>query len=283
MIHAAAEARERCFDHPHRRATRKCFRCARGMCDECAKEWRHADGSRPACETCIAELEELDRITHIPAKERVRRFGVSTRNFLIGLAIVAVLCVPGYFVVRRLMSTPISPEEFARFRYAAAGTFETEEGVNVLSTVLNARVVGATSEDPDHPAKRLIDEYVGTAYPGWRTVGSQFPQEVVFETGQPSRVEKVNVQQQPDEPPDTDVKEFEVLVSTQSPDGPWQSVGRFTAQQAPDVQRFTFPGVQAHWIKLRVLSNYGGPYASLGEFDAYVLPQGPLARPTATP
>ena len=34
---------------------------------------------------------------------------------------MGLLAVPGYFVVKNLMSTPITPEEFARFRYAAAG------------------------------------------------------------------------------------------------------------------------------------------------------------------
>lgn len=279
MIHAAAEARERCQNHPHRRATRKCFRCLRGLCDECVREYR----GQPACEGCIAELDELERITHIPAKERVRRFGLSLRNFLIGLLIVGILAVPASFVVRRLMSTPISPEEFARFRYAAAGSFETEEGTNVLSTVLGAKVVSATSDLPEYPARRLIDEYVGTAYTGWRSDGAQFPQEIVFETGQITRPEKINVQQQPGEPPDTYVKEFEVLVSTESPDGPWQSLGRFTAQPIPDVQRYFLDRpLPAHYVMLRVLSNYGGSYASLGEFDAFVLPRNPLLQPSPT-
>src|ERR1051325_4927551 len=186
MIHAAAEGRERCYNPPHRRATRKCFRCMRGMCDECALEWR----GQTACAECIAELEELDRITHVPPRERVRRFGLSLRNFAVGLAIVAVLAVPASFVVKNLMSTPISPEEFARFRYAAAGSFETEEGVMILSTVLGSHVLSATSEQEGYPAKRLIDEYYGNGFSGWRSADATFPQEVVIEAAQPSRVEK---------------------------------------------------------------------------------------------
>jgi hypothetical protein len=279
MIHAAAEARERCYNHTHRRATRKCFRCLRGMCDECARGWR----GQPACDQCISELEELDRITHVPPRERVRRFGLSLRNFVIGMAILAILAIPASFVVRRLMSTPITPEEFARFRYAAGGTFETEEGTNVLSTVLGARVVSATSDIPEYPARRLIDEFVGTAYSGWRSDEARFPQEVVVDVGQLTRPEKINVQQQPEEPPETHVREFEVEVSDASPEGPWQSVGRFTAQQVPEIQRFLIERpLQARWIKLKVLSNYGGPYASLGEFDAFILPRGPFAQPSPT-
>jgi hypothetical protein len=280
MLHAAAEARERCYNHTHRRATRKCFRCMRGMCDECMREWR----GQPACQECIDELEEFERITHITPRERVRRFGLSLRNFAIGLLILAILAVPASLVVRRLMSQPISPEEFARFRYAASGTFETEEGTNVLSTVLGAKVVSATTDDPEFPARRLIDEFVGVAYSGWRTDGAVFPQEVVFDPSQPVRIEKVNVQQQVGEPPETGVRDFEVQVSMDSPDGPWQTVGRFTASQAQDVQRFLLSQpATARYVRLRVLSNYGGPYASLGEFDAYLLPRGPFAQSSTTP
>lgn len=280
MLHAAAEARERCYNHPHRRATRKCFRCMRGMCDECARELR----GQAVCQECIEEIEALHRIEHPPTSERVRRVGLSVRNFLIGVAILAILAVPASFVVKRLMSQPISPEEFARFRYAAAGTFETEEGTNILSTVLGAKVVSATSDDPEHPPRRLIDEYVGAAYSGWRSDGAVFPQEVVFDPSQPVRFEKVNLQQQPGEPPETDVKDFEVQVSLDSPDGPWQTVGRFTATQAQDVQRFPLnQAAGARYIKLRVLSNYGGPYASLGEFDAYLRPRGPFAQSSPSP
>jgi hypothetical protein len=280
MIHAAAEARERCFNHTHRRATRKCFRCMRGMCDECAREW----SGQPACDPCIVELEELERITHIPPRERVRRFGLSLRNFLIGVAILAILAVPASFVVRRLMSTPITPEEFARFRYAASGTFETEEGTNVLSTVLGARVVVASSDLPEYPARRLNDEFVGPAYTGWRSDGAVFPQEVVFDVGQPTRPEKINVQQQPGEPPETGVKDFEVEGSLESPNGPWQPLGRYTAQPIPELQRFLIERpLPARFIRLKVLSNYGGPYASLGEFDAFILPRSPFAQPSVTP
>jgi hypothetical protein len=279
MIHAAAEARERCFNHTHRRATRKCFRCLRGMCDECVREWT----GQPVCDPCILELEELERITHIPPRERVRRFGLSLRNFVIGMAILAILAVPASFVVRRLMSTPITPEEFARFRYAASGTFETEDGTNVLSTVLGARVVVASSDLPEYPARRLIDEFVGTAYTGWRTEDASFPHVIVVDVGQLTRPEKVNVQQQPDEPPETHVKDFEVEGSTESPEGPWESMGRFTAQPIPEVQRFMLERpLPARWIRLKVLSNYGGPYASLGEFDAFILPRSPFAQPSPT-
>ena len=276
MIRAASEIRQRCFNHPHRRATRQCARCKRGMCEECARE----RGEGQLCELCQAEVTERERIEHPPIEERVRRAGHSLRNLLVGLAIVGVLAVPGYYVVKNLMSTPITPEEFARFRYAAAGSFDTPEGVNTLSTVLGAKVLSATSAQEGFPERRLIDEYVGAGFPGWRSADAGLPQEVVFETGQPTRIEKVVLTQQPTEPPETFVREFEVQVSTASPDGPWRTIGRWSLDQSLDPQRFLFDAADARYIKLRVLSNYGGPYVSLGEFDAYVLPKGPFGQAT---
>lgn len=276
MIKAGSELRQRCYNHPHRRGTRQCFRCRRGMCDQCALE----QSGQTICEHCQEELVALDELTHIPVKERVRRAGVGVRNWTIGLGILAVLAIPGYFVVKNLMSTPITPEEFARFRYAASGSFETPEGVMVLSTVLGGKVVSATSEQPEFPARRLIDEYYGSGFGGWRSADAAFPQEVVIQTSQPTRVEKVLLVNQPGEPPETGVREFEVLVSTESPDGPFRSIGRWTLQQGEEPQRFQFDAVPAAWVKVRVLSNYGGPYTSLAEFDAYLLPQGPFGAQT---
>jgi hypothetical protein len=248
------------------------------MCDECAKE----RGDSQLCENCESELAELDRINNVPVRERVRRAGVSFRNFLIGLAVLAVLAVPASMVVRNLMSQPITPEEFARFRYAAGGTFETEEGVNTLSTVLGGKVLSATSSEPGYEEKRLIDEYVGPGYPGWRSADATYPQEVVFQLSQPTKIEKINVQQQPTEPRESWMKEFEVQVATASPDGPWRTIGRWSMEQTDEIQRYQFDAVDAYYVKLRVLSNYGGPYVSLGEFDAYILPRGPFGlQPTA--
>lgn len=276
MIKAASEIRQRCLNHPHRRAVRQCYRCRRGLCEACVQ----ATDQQPICDTCRLELAELHRINHVPAAERVRRVGVSFRNALIGLAVLGILAIPASYVVRNLMSTPISPEEFARFRYAASGSFETPEGVNPLSTVLNGRVVSATSEQPDHPARRLIDEYAGPAFPGWRSADATFPQEIIFETGQPTRIEKLTLQLQPDEPPDTAPREIEVAVSTVSPDGPYQSVGRFVVEPTDEIQRFPIPPTDTRWIRLRILANRGGPYVALAEFNVWVLPKGPFG---ATP
>ena len=277
VLKAASETRLRCTDHPHRRATRQCARCKQGYCDECAARFGHGT----ICDRCQEELAEKHRIEHPPVEERVRRFGTSLRNTLILVAILAVLAVPASRLVQTMVETPISPEEFARFRYAAGGTFETPEGVNFTSTVLGAKVLSATSSQPGHEEKRLIDEYVGPGYGGYRTAEGGLPAEVVIQVANPTRIEKLNFQQQPAEPPETWAREVEVFASTESPEGPYQSIGRYTLEQTDEIQRFLLPApTEIAWLKLRIVSNYGGPYASLGEFNAFVLPRGPFGSGT---
>ena len=277
MLRAASETRLRCTDHPHRRATRQCAHCKQGYCDECAA--RFGDGT--ICDRCQEELDEKRRIEHPPVEERVRRFGISLRNTLILVAILGVLAIPGSQLVKHMVETPISPEEFARFRYAAGGTFETPEGTNFTSTVLGAQVLSATSNQPGHEEKRLIDEYVGPGYGGYRTAEGGLPAEIVIQMANPTRIEKLNFQQHPAEPPETWAREVEVLASVESPDGPFQPIGRYTLEQTQEIQRFLLPTpANAAWLKLRILSSYGGAYASVGEFNAFVLPRGPMGMGT---
>lgn len=237
-------------------------------------------GNSTLCEHCREEKAEKHRIEHPPVEERVRRVGLSLRNALILVAILGVLAVPGSQLVRQMVTTPITPEEFARFRYAAGGTFETPEGTNVTSTVLGAHIVGVTSDQPGHESKRLIDEYVGEGYGGYRTAEGGLPAEIVIRASSVTKIEKLNFQQQIGEPPETMAREVEVQVATESPDGPYRSIGQFTLAQTAELQRFLLPGpVDVAWIRLRIVSNYGGPYASLGEFNALILPRGPMGQP----
>jgi|Antgeofumaro1A2B_1029371.scaffolds.fasta_scaffold00808_2 hypothetical protein len=282
MIHVYLEGKKRCYFHPHRVVETACERCKTALCGDCLVTYQ----GQQLCLRCRDELEERYRLEHPPFTERLRAFVTSFRNLLIGLAILAILAVPGYFLVRNVMvNYQLTPEEFARFRYAAAGTFETPDGINVLSVVLEGQVVWASSEaDPQHSARRLIDEYWGPHFPGWRSKGNTFPHEIVFQPQNVAAIEKVLLANHPAEPPESYVREFEVLVSLESPYGPWTSVGRWTLEQHAEPQRFTFPKTPARYIMLRIHSNYGYPeYTSLAEFDAFVVPAMRLMQVTPEP
>jgi hypothetical protein len=275
VLKAYSESRNHCYLHPHRLADVKCERCKVGLCTECTHEYQ---GQR-LCEHCAEELALIEASKPTRA-DRIRAFFRSLRNLVITIAAVVAVCAAVFFVFRGFFNQPITPEEMARFRYAAAGTFQTPDGINANSTVLGATVVSYTSQRPGFEASHLINEYAGPDYPGWRSANATFPQAVVVAHQQTAAISKVVLTQQPDEPKDTWVKTFAVDVSTSSPTSGWHQVGEWTLQPVTGPQRFTFPVAPSKWIRLRVLSNYGSPdYTSLGEFDAYVVNTNPSAPP----
>lgn len=275
MLKAYANARNRCYLHPHREAEVKCERCRTPLCAECAQSYR----GQKMCAHCIEELELIEASKPTFA-DRVRGFFTSVRNTLIGAAVLVIVFGGLFLIFRPLLNKPITPEEMARFRYAASGSFQTPDGINANSTVLGAKVVSFTSERKGDEAFHLINEYVGDSYPGWRSASATFPQDVVVQLGQESGISKVILTQQPGEPPETDAAKVEVDASTTGPNGPWKPLGQWDLQATPGPQKFTFAATPATYLRLRILSNHGSTdYTSLAEFDAYVVTQSPL-QPT---
>ncbi len=276
MLKMYADARNRCYLHPHRAAALKCDRCKTGLCSECVREYQ----GQHLCENCLNELE-LAEASKPTLGDRVRGSLITFRNAVIVVGIVVAVCGGVFYALRGTLNQPITPEQLARFRYAASGSFQTAEGTNVNSTVLGAQVVSFTSQQVGFEAFHLINEYVGDGYPGWRSADATFPQEVVVQSQGLTAVSKVILTQQPGEPTDTLVRDFEVDVSTQDPNPTWVIVGHWQAQQIGGLQRFTFPGAPTKLIRLRILSNYGSTqYTSLGEFDAYAVAASPGPQPT---
>ncbi|HVC34341.1 MAG TPA: hypothetical protein VNL16_12595 [Chloroflexota bacterium] len=283
MLKAYSNARDRCYLHPHRLAGQKCERCKTGLCEECVHEYQ----GQYLCEHCVEELDFIE--TSKPTfADRVGAFFRSLRNTLIAIAVIGVLCGGLFYLFRGLMNQPITPEEMARFRYAASGSFQTPEGINVNSTVLGAKLVSYTSQLKGFEATHVINEYAGPDYPGWRSAGVAFPQDFVVEQQNESGITKVILTEQSSEPIDTWAKDIEVQASTVGPTSGFVTIGQWQLRQVTGPQRFTFPLAQTHWLRLRVLSNYGSSeYTSLAEFDAYVVqtsgPGAPGARTNLSP
>ena len=280
MRHALADTNKHCYNPPPRPPERACERCKTPYCDDCLLA--PLDGRR-LCAQCALEEQAAEQLK--PTwRSRLIGLAVSTRNAIIGVAVIAVVAGVLLYAFRDSFNRPITPEEMARFRYAIMGSFITEEGLNLNSTVLDAKVVSATSAAPDHPAKTLIDEYPLGGLPGWRSEAATFPQEIVVSWGDKGAPTKVILVNHPDEDPATYVRDFEVLVSAEGPASGFTSVGRFTMTQESELQRFEITPVSGLWAMLRILSNYGSrSYTSLVEFDAYVVPNDPTrASPTPT-
>jgi Mg-chelatase subunit ChlD len=71
---------------------------------------------------------------------------------------------------------------------------------------------------------------------------------------------------------DSNLKEFELLVADDSPTGTFRSIGKFTVQNAKlmksPYQEFKFEPVTAKYLKIKLLSNYGGGL-SIYEFKLF--------------
>ena len=69
----------------------------------------------------------------------------------------------------------------------------------------------------------------------------------------------------------SNLKEFELLVSDDSPTGNFRSIGRFTAQNVKlmksPYQEFKFEPVTAKYLKIKLLSNYGGAFGGLNLYE----------------
>jgi F5/8 type C domain len=295
MLRAHLTEEKRCYNHPHRIVRTACARCRLGWCDECLTTRTEpvfarvvaGDERHPPplfCARCIEELEAVgaaEAERHRPLHQRLRPTRAGLQRAAAYLAVLMVIAVPMTIAVRNVASTTLTPEEVARFAIGLRGTFQTAEGTDFLSEPFGGRFISATyPARPNYPHTRLIDTFANATVPGWRSLDTSAPQEMVFLLPTQLAVNKVILRPQPAEPEATWVKEFEVLVSTEGPDRGFTSVGTWTLdpQQAragtdlekPNPPRFEFPEAQARWVMLRVLSNNGSTdYISLAEFEVY--------------
>jgi hypothetical protein len=286
---------KRCYIHAHRTVQTQCARCKTPYCDECltertdgifadivAKDERQPDPL--FCARCVEELEalgELEAFRHRPWWQRIRPGRATLNRAAIYLVVAAAILVPIGFAARSAASTTLSPEELARVKVGLTGSFQSVEGTNFLSTVYGGTFVRANAPAaPGHDGSRLIDTWIIPDVPGWRSQSASFPQELVFQLPEALKMNKVILRPQPDEPPETWVKDFEVLVSSKSATDGFTSAtrGSLSVEQArraidpdgADQPRFEFAETGAKWVMLRILSNQGSrDYTSLGEFEVY--------------
>ena len=172
--------------------------------------------------------------------------------------------------------------------HAATGT------TNLVAAANGGRIVHFTSQadDPAWATANLIDgkfvNYIlgrddalsGAEPPpegsfGWSSASASFPQEIVFAfAGDESRlINKVVLDPRTFDPPAIGrwARDVEVLVSETEPDGVYQSVGGpWRLLNVPKAQPFEFTPVQARYVKLRILSNWGSDrQVELAEFEVY--------------
>jgi VWFA-related protein len=156
---------------------------------------------------------------------------------------------------------------------------QTEE-VNLASLDNGGAVVFVStyllgSQVPRH----LIDGRTDSA--GWASASVPPPHDLVFAFRGAclAEVRRLVIHPKGAQPPETWAKEFKIEVSQTSPFRDFQTVGAFTLKPEPAHQTFALPQpVLARFVKLRILSNYGGAATQLGEVQI-IGPRPPAPAP----
>jgi hypothetical protein len=126
---------------------------------------------------------------------------------------------------------------------------------DLVSLDMGGRVESATSEGADSiGAIRLIDGNPRTYWTSATEV--TYPVEIVFSFfgRQPALIQSVTIEPGPYRP--ARAKDFEIWTSTGSATAGFTKAGAFTAA-LDGVQSFSIPPVEARYLKLSLLSNYG--------------------------
>lgn len=292
MLRAHLTDTKRCYLHPHRVVQTACARCKTPYCDDCLETRDKGlfarivqdDERQPLplfCSRCIVEIEALTLIEahrKRPFWQRLWPSRAGLHRAALYLAVATVILVPLAFAVRNISETTVTPEELNRIRVGLRGGFRTPDGVNVVSEVFGGSFIRATAPSQiDRGPSRLIDGWSTPEVPGWRSTDASLPQEMVFLLPQKTRINKATIRPHPSEPPATWVRDFEILISPESPDAGFVAVARGTLPTTGDMPAISviFPEVIARYVTLRVLSNHGSSeYTSIAEFEVYWSPTG---------
>ena len=286
MLRAHLTETKHCYQHPHRVVKTACARCKTPYCDECLETRDNGlfarivakDERKPApmfCERCVDEIEALTALEaerKRPLHQRLRPTRDGLRRTAIYAAVIAAVTIPMFFAVRSMSETTITPEELARIKIGLSGGYLSPEGVNLLADAFGGKFVRASAaSQPGHEPARLIDSYAQPEVPGWRSATSSVPIELVFRLDQRTRFNMLVLKPHPSEPPETNIKELELLVS-ESPDGGFTRAGGGAMSPGQEL-RLPVGEVMTRYVMLRILSAQGSaPYLSLAELEVLLSP-----------
>lgn len=136
--------------------------------------------------------------------------------------------------------------------------------LNLAAPALGGAIVRFTSQQGlGRSASHLVDGSVETE--GWQSRGGAFPQDIVFafRDDRVAQVDRIVINPKSAKP-ESWAKTFTVSVSAESPLDGFVEVGQFTLEREPRDQAFPI-GRPARFVRLRILSNHGGPATGLGE------------------
>jgi hypothetical protein len=161
---------------------------------------------------------------------------------------------------------------------------------NLIAAQNGGTVVWFTSRDPKSELAQLTDGKVDTA--GWRSKDDYLPQDFVFafEKDSPKVIAKLVINPKTPNPKATWASNFVVSVAMEHPLSGFEEVGEFSLKPEGTNQAFTI-NRPARFLKIRIISNGGGAFTSLGEIQVQegdkdllqAKPETTTPAPTAVP
>ena len=149
-------------------------------------------------------------------------------------------------------------------------------GLNIALAALGGRVVAASSEynQREWAAPNLID---GDPEAWWSSVDATVPQEIVisFYQGRTAQVAAIVIETATKETlrdPNRVPKHVEIWTSVTSATDGYTKVGGARLAHRPVGQLIAIPPAAAKFVKIRFVSNHGGPYTQAGEIRIFEAP-----------
>jgi len=164
---------------------------------------------------------------------------------------------------------------------AASAQTRPTDTVNLVAKANGGHVITATSTlggDASYSADNLVDGQVfgvgGSKSRGWSSDKfDPIARDAVtfgFAGNKIVNIGKVVLNPGTDLPPERWAKDVEVQVSTQTAEGPYESVAQLTLKQSATPQSFDILPTPARFVRLAFRSNYGSDRAvALGEVEVY--------------
>jgi len=178
-----------------------------------------------------------------------------------------------------LIITAMGLTSFYTQTSSATVSFEGLKGsLNVLSGEKGGEVISFTGQMDlyDHGVFRLNDGETDCFSPyKWRSEEkSPFPHEITFATGKGEKNEAYTVNRiviYNGEPSDKGgIKDFELYLSMDSKRENFKKIQKFSCENSPLPQEFSFKPHEARFAKISILSNHGNPgFTELAEVEIY--------------
>ncbi len=258
----------RCLTHPYKAAAQRCDRCSQMFCEACLQEsdWGYV------CDHCQGEFTRRKELQ----RHRLRRL-LRSRAWIPILAVLGLGAAMAVLVMSLANGNDLRRDLATKMRLLFDGS-DPENGVLISAAAIGGRAVAPSGSAEGFDVTNLIDGVNEPDLNGWRSTHTEFPQDVVVQANLRGPMGRVVVLNHPLEPPATQVRHAQILVSDEDPlERPeaLELLGAVDLQALPD-EIIELPTVVARYLVFRIVSTRGdSTYASIGELEV----RGPPLEP----